>query len=340
MISGQATGIPIALFSPEELETLEKGLRLKEKLSGSILENDLGDLLAKQNFDWSIKISGGHATFSTEAPRDDDHFHQRDLKRIYRSADGYHIAELLRLGEDEIRHQILSGPLEARGDDWLQNTLILLFDLDENGVSKFQEQNEHNFEPPEAFQIVEHLGGSRTEIQYHIKILHRLMPLIIGGIVLSIAGVSLLSGGGEGALPELVKSVSDHHLWSKVLKTVIIAGLTYLTFRVAQMVLGTLKMNVGAHSFEIKKGILGIGIPVSMPRSKMKGLEQLKWTQRHRDGDGQSHHTRYWRLVLHGDKSITLLNDETDPKNIEWLAHYLSKKYNLPVEKRTLPSKG
>ena len=33
VISGQSSGIPITLFSPEELETVEKGLRLNEKLN-------------------------------------------------------------------------------------------------------------------------------------------------------------------------------------------------------------------------------------------------------------------------------------------------------------------
>lgn len=342
LVSGQSEGIPLELFSSEELEAVEKALRLKAKLTPSASETEAGDLLAQQNFDWSIEISDGHVTLSTGAPKDDDHFHQRELKRIHRSPEGYHLAELSVPGGNEGRNQILTGTLEASGDEWLQKTLILLLDLDQNGFSKPQEQNEFNFDPPESFQIVEHPGNSRTEIQYRIKALHRLLPLVIGAIVLSLAGGALLSGGGggEGLLPDLVKALGDHPLWSKVLKAVIIAGFAYLTFRVALMVLGTLKMTADAHSFEIKKGILGIGFPVSMSRSKMKGLEQLNWIHRHRDADGHSVPTQYWRLALLGDKSITLLADETTPKNIEWLAQYLSTKYDLPIEKRTLPTKG
>ncbi|MDF1850425.1 MAG: hypothetical protein P1U85_06290 [Verrucomicrobiales bacterium] len=339
-ISGESKGIPISLFSPEELETVEKALRLKEKLSGSSSGDDIESLLARQDFDWSIEVSGGHVTLSTGAPKSDDHFHRRELKRIYRSAEGDHVAELACPGEDESRTQILTGALEPGDDDWLQSALIQIFDLDPNGVSNSESPNNFDFDPPENFRVVQRAGGSRTQIDYGVGLTARIAPLIIGGIIVTVIGASLMSGTSEGVIPDLIKAAGDHPLWSEVMKYVVIAIFTFLILRIAFMVLGTLRMKVDTQSFEIKKGILGLGTRASMPRAKMKSLEQLQWTHILDRSDAISHRVKYWRLVLHSDKSITLLNDETNPRNVEWLAHFLSAKYDLPIEKRTLPTRG
>ena len=180
------------------------------------------------------------------------------------------------------------------------------------------------------------------EIQHHTKVLHRVLPLVIGGIVLTIAGVALFGGGGggEGVLPDLVKRVGDDPVWSKVVRYVIIAGLIFLAFRVVQIVFGTLKMAVDKHSFEMKKGILGAGISRSMSRSEMTGLEQLTWSESTRDAGGHhSTRTQYWRLELKGDKSMTLLSNETSPEDTDWLGRFLADWFEIPLVKKSLADK-
>ena len=320
---------------------MEKALRIKAKLSSKSSEGNVGDLLAQQVFDWSIEISKGRVTFSSGALPDDYLFTLRDVRRLFQAPEGYFAVELSHLDGDQYKIQVLTGNLGADDATWLRGSLIQLFDLDQDGVAKPQVQGEFKSPPTESFKLVEQAGGSRVEIQHHTKVLHRVLPLVIGGIVLTVAGFALLGGGGggEGVLPDLVKRVGDDPVWSKVVRYVIIAGFVFAAFRVVQIVFGTLKMGVDKHSFEMKKSILGAGVSRSMSRSKMTRLEQLTWTESTRDAGGHSTRTQYWRLELKGDKSMTLLTNETSPEDTDWLGRFLADWFEIPLVKKNLPDK-
>jgi hypothetical protein len=341
VISGKSQGVPRELYSPEELGVMGKTLSIKEKLSPTSSEANIDDLLAQQVFDWAIEVSGSQVTFSSGALRDDYLFNLRDVRRILRSAGGCLLVELSHLEGEKFKTQVLAGTLGPDEAEWLQGALIQIFDLDQDGVAKPRVEEDLKSARPESFQLDVHAGGSRVEIQHRTKVLHRVLPFAIGAIVLSVAGIALLGGGGggEGVLPDLVQLVGDHPVWSKVVRYLIIAGIIFASFRVVQIVLGTLKMGVDKHSFEIKKGILGAGVSRAMSRSQMKGLAQSSWTEIQRDASGDPTRIQYWKLEFTGDKAMTLLTDETDPKDSDWLGQFLADWYEIPFVKTSLPDK-
>ena len=89
VISGSSRGIPLRLYSPRDLGIMEKTLRIKAKLSSKPSEGNVGDLLAQQVFDWSIEISKGRVTFSSDALPDDYLFTLRDVRRLFQAPEGY-----------------------------------------------------------------------------------------------------------------------------------------------------------------------------------------------------------------------------------------------------------
>ncbi len=320
---------------------MEKLHRAKEVFSSKSSAGDAGDVLAQQDFNWSIELSEGRVTFSCSVLPDDYFFTLRDIRRIFRSAESYLVVELSHLEDEKFKTQILTGKLEAEEMEWLHESLIQLFDLDQDGVAKPQVQGDFNSPPTANFKLIEQAEGARVEIQYRPKILHRILPLAIGALVLSMAGFALLGsgGGGEGLLPDIVAMARDHPVWSKVAKYLVIAMLIYLTFRIAKIALGTLNIRVDKNSCEIKKGILGIGVPRTISQSQITRLEQSTWTKRQTGADDKREIVQYWRLELHGDKSITLLTDETNPRDSDWLGQFLCDWFEVPFVKKGLSDK-
>ena len=167
--------------------------------------------------------------------------------------------------------QILTGELGLEDAEWLHESLIQLFDLDQDGVAKPRVLGDSSSPPTDSFKLVEQAGRTRVEIQHLTKLLHRILPLAIGALVLSMAGFALLGGrgGSEGLPPDIMAIAGDHPVWSEVARHLVIAVLIYVTFRVTKRALGTLKIRVDKNSFEIKKGILGVGFLRSVSRSQM-----------------------------------------------------------------------
>jgi hypothetical protein len=341
VISGISQGVPLESFSAEGLAVMEKVLRAKERFSSKSSGGDVGELLAQQAFDWSIEISDGRVTFSSGVLPDDCLFTLRDIRRISRSAEGGLVVELSHLKDEKFKTQILTGKLETEEMEWLHESLIQLFELDRDGVAKPQVQGDFNSPPTDNFKLIEQAGGTRVEIQYRPKTLHRILPLAIGALILSLVGFSLLGsgGGGEGLLADLVAMARDHPVWSKVVKYLVIAVLIFVTFRLAKSALGTLNIRVDKNSCEIKKGILGIGVPRTISRSQMTSIEQSTWKERETGAGEIRHSVQYWRLELHGDKSITLLTDETKPRDSDWLGQFLSDWFEVPFVKKSLSDK-
>lgn len=71
----------------------------------------MDDLLAQQVCDWSIKVSGSQVTFSSGALWDDCLFALRDVRRIFRSAEGSLTVELSHLEGEKFKTQVLTGTL-------------------------------------------------------------------------------------------------------------------------------------------------------------------------------------------------------------------------------------
>ena len=86
---------------------MEKTLRIKAKLSSKPSEGNVGDLLAQQVFDWSIEISKGRVTFSSDALPDDYLFTLRDVRRLFQAPEGYFAVELSHLDGDQYKSCLL-----------------------------------------------------------------------------------------------------------------------------------------------------------------------------------------------------------------------------------------
>lgn len=143
----------------------------------------------------------------------------------------------------------------------------------------------------------------------------RIVPLLIGFVLVSLMGVTLLAGhgGGEGFLADLMAQACDHPVWSKLARFVVIAAIVYLGFRIA---LGTLRIKVDQNSFEIKKGIFGVGLS----RSQITRLNRSSWTEKQKNESMETLEAVHnWELGLAVGKSITLLSNEKDPRDTKWL---------------------
>lgn len=342
IVSGRSQGIPLSVYAPDELGALEKVLRLKARLSSAQSGGTIEDLLAQQVFEWSIAFRGNRVTCSSQALSKDVIFNFEDVRKVYRSSEGFFLAEISYTVDGQFKRQVLSGILGEEDSAWFFASLVQLLDLQADGVAKPRVERSVQKTPPAAFKLVESAGGSQVEIQHLTKLLHRILPLVIGSSVLILVGFALLKGGGgEGLLPDLVKWASGDPLWSKVVSYLILSGLLVGALVILKIVFGTLKMRVSRHFFEIKKGFLGVGITRSLAKADMAELELSTWTRvtRHPERHSTSR-TQLWRLEIKGRKSITILDDEVQPEDSLWLGQFLSEWFGIPLVKKNLPSRN
>ena len=335
VISGKSQGVPEELFSPEDLPTVAKTMEVMGKLTGTASNLDLNEKLAQMDFDWSLSISGNLVTLSSSSFPRNQSFTPNEIRRIVQSEKGNLMAELSTLRNGNAKYQVLAGNLSAEDQTWLSQSLIQVFGLDEHGVAQVSEGGGADGPPSEGFKLLKMGGGSRVEIKEVRSLFVRVLPLVIGGLVLPMMGFALLKGGeGSGLLVDLMAKVSDDPALLKVARYAVIAGLIYLGYRVLEISLGTLSIRLDQQTFEMKKGILGLGVARTVSRSEITGLKQTSWTKIEEDQSNNKLETvRYWKLELQGSKTISLLTNEIDPSNVDWLGQYMADWFGVPFSK-------